>query len=45
MGPTPKDAIDGLRPMVDLGFSQVTLHFWGRRSLDTFAREVIPAFA
>lgn len=45
LGPTPKDAIDGLRPLIDLGVRQVTLYFWDRRSLDTFAREVIPAFA
>ena len=44
MGPTPKEAIDGLRPLVELGVRQVTLYFWDRRSRDLFIREVIPAF-
>ena len=45
LGPTPQDAIDGLRPPIELGVSQVTLYFWDRLSLDLFTREVIPAFA
>jgi alkanesulfonate monooxygenase SsuD/methylene tetrahydromethanopterin reductase-like flavin-dependent oxidoreductase (luciferase family) len=45
MGPTPDDAIRGLRPLTDLGVDLVTLYFHDRRSLDIFAREVIPAFA
>lgn len=44
LGPTPQDAIDGLRPLIDLGVRQVTLYFWDRASLDLFIREVIPAF-
>jgi alkanesulfonate monooxygenase SsuD/methylene tetrahydromethanopterin reductase-like flavin-dependent oxidoreductase (luciferase family) len=44
MGPTPDDAIRELRPLIDLGVTHVTLYFWDRRSLDLFAREVIPAF-
>jgi alkanesulfonate monooxygenase SsuD/methylene tetrahydromethanopterin reductase-like flavin-dependent oxidoreductase (luciferase family) len=45
MGPTPADAIEQLRPLIDLGVGHVTLYFWDRRSVDMFAREVIPAFA
>jgi alkanesulfonate monooxygenase SsuD/methylene tetrahydromethanopterin reductase-like flavin-dependent oxidoreductase (luciferase family) len=44
LGPTPEDAIAGLRPLVDLGVRQLTLYFWDRRSLDLFIREVMPAF-
>jgi len=44
MGPTPDDAIRELRPLIDLGVTLVTLYFHDRRSLDIFAREVIPAF-
>lgn len=44
LGPAPQDAIDGLRPLVDLGVSQITLYFWDLQSLDLFVREVIPAF-
>jgi len=44
MGPTPEDAIRALRPLIDLGVTLVTLYFHDRRSLDIFAREVIPAF-
>ena len=45
MGPTPDDAIRQLWPLIDLGVSQVTVYFHDRRSLDVFAREVVPAFA
>jgi alkanesulfonate monooxygenase SsuD/methylene tetrahydromethanopterin reductase-like flavin-dependent oxidoreductase (luciferase family) len=45
LGPTPAAAIEGLRPLIDLGVTLVTLYFWDRRSMDIFAREVIPAFA
>jgi alkanesulfonate monooxygenase SsuD/methylene tetrahydromethanopterin reductase-like flavin-dependent oxidoreductase (luciferase family) len=45
MGPTPEDAIAQLRPLIDLGVSHVTVYFHDRRSLDIFARDVIPAFA
>jgi alkanesulfonate monooxygenase SsuD/methylene tetrahydromethanopterin reductase-like flavin-dependent oxidoreductase (luciferase family) len=44
LGPTPADAIAGLRPLVDLGVAQITLYFWDRRSLRLFIDEVIPAF-
>jgi alkanesulfonate monooxygenase SsuD/methylene tetrahydromethanopterin reductase-like flavin-dependent oxidoreductase (luciferase family) len=44
MGPTPDDAIRELRPLIDLGVTLVTVYFHDRRSLDIFAREVIPAF-
>jgi alkanesulfonate monooxygenase SsuD/methylene tetrahydromethanopterin reductase-like flavin-dependent oxidoreductase (luciferase family) len=44
MGPSPEDAIRELTPMIDLGVSQVTIYFHDRRTLDLFAREVIPAF-
>ena len=44
MGPTPADAIVQLRPLIDLGVTHVTVYFHDRRSLDIFAREVIPAF-
>ena len=44
LGPTPADAVAGLRPLIDLGVSQVTLYFWDRRSLRLFIDEVIPAF-
>lgn len=44
LGPTPADAIAGLRPLVELGVGQVTLYFWDRRSLRLFIDEVIPAF-
>ena len=45
MGPTPGDAIEQLRPLVELGVDHVTVYFHDRRSADIFAREVIPAFA
>jgi alkanesulfonate monooxygenase SsuD/methylene tetrahydromethanopterin reductase-like flavin-dependent oxidoreductase (luciferase family) len=45
MGPTPDDAIRQIRPLVDLGVTQVTVYFHDRRSLDLFGREVIPAFS
>jgi len=44
LGPTPEDAIRELGPLVDLGVTHVTVYFHDRRSLDVFAREVIPAF-
>lgn len=44
MGPTPEDAIRGLRPLIDIGVTLVTVYFHDRRTLDLFAREVIPAF-
>jgi alkanesulfonate monooxygenase SsuD/methylene tetrahydromethanopterin reductase-like flavin-dependent oxidoreductase (luciferase family) len=44
MGPTPADAIAQLRPLIDLGVTHVTIYFHDRRSIDIFAREVIPAF-
>ncbi|MBA2381945.1 MAG: LLM class flavin-dependent oxidoreductase [Chloroflexi bacterium] len=44
MGPTPDDAIRELQPLVDLGVTLVTVYFRDRRSLDLFAREVVPAF-
>ena len=43
-GPTPGDAICQLRPLIDLGVTLVTVYFHNRRTLDLFAREVIPAF-
>jgi Coenzyme F420-dependent N5,N10-methylene tetrahydromethanopterin reductase and related flavin-dependent oxidoreductases len=44
MGPTPEDAIRQLEPLIDLGVTLVTVYFHDRRTLDLFAREVIPAF-
>lgn len=44
MGPTVDDAIRELRPLIELGVTLVTVYFHDRRSLDIFAREVIPAF-
>ena len=44
MGPTPDDAIRQLQPLIDLGVTLVTVYFHDRRTLDLFAREVIPAF-
>jgi len=44
MGPTPEDAIRQLEPLIDLGVTLVTVYFHDRRTLDRFAREVIPAF-
>jgi alkanesulfonate monooxygenase SsuD/methylene tetrahydromethanopterin reductase-like flavin-dependent oxidoreductase (luciferase family) len=44
MGPTTDDAIRQLQPLIDLGVTLVTIYFHDRRSLDLFAREVIPAF-
>jgi len=44
MGPTPRDAIRQLEPLVELGVSLVTVYFHDRRSLDLFRREVVPAF-
>lgn len=44
MGPTPEDAIRQLQPLIDLGVTLVTVYFHDRRTLDLFAREVIPAF-
>jgi alkanesulfonate monooxygenase SsuD/methylene tetrahydromethanopterin reductase-like flavin-dependent oxidoreductase (luciferase family) len=45
LGPTPADAIEGLRPLLELGVGQVTLYFWDRRSLRRFIDEVIPALS
>jgi len=45
MGPTPADAIRELQPLADLGVTHATIYFHDRRSLDIFAREVIPVFA
>jgi alkanesulfonate monooxygenase SsuD/methylene tetrahydromethanopterin reductase-like flavin-dependent oxidoreductase (luciferase family) len=45
LGPTPEDAIRQLRPLIDLGVTQVTVYFHDRRSLDLFAEAVIPGFA
>jgi alkanesulfonate monooxygenase SsuD/methylene tetrahydromethanopterin reductase-like flavin-dependent oxidoreductase (luciferase family) len=45
MGPTAQDAIAQLQPLLDLGVTLVTVYFHDRRTLDLFAREVIPAFA
>ena len=44
MGPTPEEAIRQLQPLIDLGVTLVTVYFHDRRTLDLFAREVIPAF-
>ena len=44
LGPSPEDAIRQLRPLIELGVSLVTVVFHDRRTLDLFAREVIPAF-
>jgi alkanesulfonate monooxygenase SsuD/methylene tetrahydromethanopterin reductase-like flavin-dependent oxidoreductase (luciferase family) len=44
LGPTPDDAIRQLQPLVDLGVDLVTIYFHDRRTLDLFARKVIPAF-
>jgi alkanesulfonate monooxygenase SsuD/methylene tetrahydromethanopterin reductase-like flavin-dependent oxidoreductase (luciferase family) len=44
MGPTPDDAVHQLQPLIDLGVTLVTVYFHDRRTLDLFAREVIPAF-
>jgi alkanesulfonate monooxygenase SsuD/methylene tetrahydromethanopterin reductase-like flavin-dependent oxidoreductase (luciferase family) len=44
IGPTPEDAIEALRPLVEAGVRQVTLYFWDRRSLERFIRDVVPAF-
>lgn len=44
LGPTPEDAIAGLQPLVDLGVTMFSIYFHDRRSLDIFAREVVPAF-
>jgi alkanesulfonate monooxygenase SsuD/methylene tetrahydromethanopterin reductase-like flavin-dependent oxidoreductase (luciferase family) len=45
LGPTPADAVAGLRPLLDLGVSQVTLYFWDRHSLRRFIDDVIPALS
>jgi len=45
MGPTPGDAIEQLRPLIDLGVTLVTVYFHDQRSADIFASEVIPALA
>jgi hypothetical protein len=44
MGPTPDDAIRQLEPLIALGVTLVTVYFHDRRTLDLFAREVVPAF-
>jgi alkanesulfonate monooxygenase SsuD/methylene tetrahydromethanopterin reductase-like flavin-dependent oxidoreductase (luciferase family) len=44
MGPTTDDAIRELQPLIDLGVTLVTVYFHDRRSLELFARDVIPAF-
>jgi alkanesulfonate monooxygenase SsuD/methylene tetrahydromethanopterin reductase-like flavin-dependent oxidoreductase (luciferase family) len=44
VGPTPEDAIRELRPLVDLGVELITVYFHDRKTVDRFAREVVPAF-
>lgn len=44
LGPTPADAIAALQPLVDLEVTMFSIYFHDRRSLDMFAREVVPAF-
>jgi hypothetical protein len=42
--PTPEDAIRELGALVELGVSLVTVYFHDRRTVELFAREVVPAF-
>jgi alkanesulfonate monooxygenase SsuD/methylene tetrahydromethanopterin reductase-like flavin-dependent oxidoreductase (luciferase family) len=44
LGPTPKDAIEQLRPFVDFGVRHFPLTFYGQ-ALERFCAEVVPAFA
>lgn len=44
LGPTPDDAIAQLRPLIDLGVSEVIIGFEDLRTLERFVAEVIPTF-
>jgi len=43
-GPTPAEAIDQIRPLVELGVSEFAVSFWDLDALCAFVDEVIPAF-
>jgi alkanesulfonate monooxygenase SsuD/methylene tetrahydromethanopterin reductase-like flavin-dependent oxidoreductase (luciferase family) len=43
-GPTPSDAIDQLRVMVEFGVTEFTVYFWDLRTAEIFVNEVVPAF-
>jgi alkanesulfonate monooxygenase SsuD/methylene tetrahydromethanopterin reductase-like flavin-dependent oxidoreductase (luciferase family) len=44
LGPTPADAIEKLRPLVELGVEELIVYFWEPLTLRRFIDEVIPAF-
>ena len=44
LGPTPRDAIAQLRPLIDLGVSEVIVGFEDLQTLEQFVAEVVPAF-
>ena len=45
LGPTPADAIEQLRPFVDMGVTHFQIGFKDQRSIDVFCEEVAPKFA
>lgn len=42
LGPTPADAIEHLRPFVELGVSHFQIFFEDQRTIDLFGEEVAP---
>jgi alkanesulfonate monooxygenase SsuD/methylene tetrahydromethanopterin reductase-like flavin-dependent oxidoreductase (luciferase family) len=44
LGPTPADAIEQLRPFLELGVAEFIVGFEDLTTADRFAREVVPAF-
>jgi alkanesulfonate monooxygenase SsuD/methylene tetrahydromethanopterin reductase-like flavin-dependent oxidoreductase (luciferase family) len=44
-GPTPRDAIDSIRPLVELGVTEFTIAVWDQDTLRAIVDEVVPAFA
>jgi alkanesulfonate monooxygenase SsuD/methylene tetrahydromethanopterin reductase-like flavin-dependent oxidoreductase (luciferase family) len=45
LGPTPADAIEQLRPFVELGVRHFQIFFEDQRTIDTFCEEVAPQVA
>ena len=44
-GPTPADAVDQLRPLLELGVTEFTVAFWDLDTLRSFIDSVVPAVA
>ena len=43
-GPTPADAVDQIRPLVELGVTEFAVAFWDLGTVRAFVDEVVPAF-